>query len=106
MWCGAARASVSPYWAMRQDAGELYTYDIGGYGPSRTFRAPPSTGPDAAFTFVVYGDMGESEHRAAKSPGCAAPVRRWTCLWTICHAAGGVMVSALARMSALTGESG
>jgi hypothetical protein len=96
---GSARL-VSPCCAVRQDAGELYTYDIGGYGQPRTFRAPPATGPDAAFTFVVYGDMGESEHRAAKSPGCAASMSGWLCLRTLCHAAGGAMVSALARMSA------
>ena len=56
-----------------QDAGELYSYTIGDSGAPRTFRSAPRRGSDTEFSFIVYGDMGESEHRAARSPGCARP---------------------------------
>ena len=48
----------------------MYEYQIGDEA-ARSFRAAAETGPDAGFRFVVYGDMGESEHKAAKAPGCA-----------------------------------
>lgn len=52
-----------------QAVGQWYEYRIGHKGPVRRFRAPPEVGPDAEFGFIVYGDMGESTHKAAKSPG-------------------------------------
>ena len=70
MWAKESLTPVRTPSLMGQAAGELYSYTIGGYGPPRTFRAAPRRGPDAEFSFIVYGDMGESEHRAAKSPGC------------------------------------
>jgi hypothetical protein len=51
------------------EAGQWYEYRIGHHDPVRRFRAPPEVGPDSVFTFITYGDMGESVHRAAKSPG-------------------------------------
>lgn len=36
------------------------------------FRAAVPTGPTHRFRFLVFGDMGESEHREAKSPGWVA----------------------------------
>lgn len=50
------------------DPGSPYTYQIA-HGRPVAFRASPPTGPRHSFTFIVYGDMGESEDRAAKSPG-------------------------------------
>lgn len=38
-------------------------------GAPMEFSAPVPTGPTHSFTFLVYGDMGESDHREAKSPG-------------------------------------
>lgn len=55
-------------WDM-QVPGERYQYRIGSHLPLRSFRAAAKPAPDAGFTFIVYGDMGESDHRAAKSPG-------------------------------------
>eukprot|EP00887_Chlorella_sp_A99_P004312 scaffold15.g4312.t1 len=55
--------------------GQAYVYKIP-HGRALAFRAPPKLGPRHAFTFLVYGDMGESEHREAKSPGAAATARR------------------------------
>ena len=52
-----------------QVPGERYQYSIGQHLPVRSFRAAARPAPDAGFTFIVYGDMGESDHRAAKSPG-------------------------------------
>lgn len=39
------------------------------HGSSFRFRAPQTPGPDRGLRFLAFGDMGESEHRAAKSPG-------------------------------------
>ncbi|KAK9842562.1 hypothetical protein WJX81_006229 [Elliptochloris bilobata] len=58
------------------DAGESYSYTIGDSGAPLVFRAAPRRGPDAGFSFIVYGDMGESEHRAAKSPGARTTSQR------------------------------
>lgn len=52
-----------------QVPGEIYQYRIGGHDPVRSFRAAPKPSPNAGFKFIVYGDMGESDHKAAKSPG-------------------------------------
>jgi hypothetical protein len=61
------------YEAMRvlraQVPGERYKYWVGRHEAVWTFQAPLQPGPDATFSFVVYGDMGEAEHKAAKSPG-------------------------------------
>lgn len=48
--------------------GERYFYQIEG-GPPVEFAAPVPAGPSHHFRFLVFGDMGESEHREAKSPG-------------------------------------
>eukprot|EP00884_Botryococcus_braunii_P007140 jgi/Botrbrau1/16427/Bobra.0142s0026.1 len=48
--------------------GHVHTYDLGD-GNVRHFRAAPEPGPDARISFAVYGDMGESTHASAKSPG-------------------------------------
>ena len=52
-----------------QVPGERYKYWVGQHESVWSFQAPLQPGPDAAFSFVVYGDMGEAEHKAAKSPG-------------------------------------
>lgn len=52
------------------EPGALYRYKIKA-GSSIVFRAPPAPAPSAALKFIAFGDMGESEHRVAKSPGCA-----------------------------------
>ena len=49
----------------------MYEYQISDEAPRR-FRAAAAPHPDAAFAFIVYGDMGESEHKAAKAPGWVA----------------------------------
>ena len=69
---GSLNLSLTPS-LVGQAAGELYSYTIGGYGPPRMFRAAPRRRPDAEFSFIVYGDMGESKHRVAKSPGYRSP---------------------------------
>lgn len=50
------------------DPGHSYAYTLPHREPI-VFRAMPKTGPRHSFSFVVYGDMGESQHREAKSPG-------------------------------------
>jgi len=51
--------------------GEQYKYWVGQHESVWSFQAPLQPGPDAGFSFVVYGDMGEADHKAAKSPGYA-----------------------------------
>ncbi|KAL6783862.1 hypothetical protein ACKKBG_A03785 [Auxenochlorella protothecoides x Auxenochlorella symbiontica] len=48
--------------------GARYRYKVK-HGSSVFFRAPSAPSPDAGLKFIAFGDMGESEHRAAKSPG-------------------------------------
>lgn len=55
--------------ALVQEPGRRYVYQIGSHEPLRSFQAAAPPDPDAGFRFIVYGDMGESEHRAAKAPG-------------------------------------
>lgn len=62
MWCMHAR----------QEPGRMYEYQISDEAP-RSFRAAAAPHPDAGFGFIVYGDMGESEHAAAKAPGYGFP---------------------------------
>ncbi|KAK2075586.1 hypothetical protein QBZ16_001694 [Prototheca wickerhamii] len=52
------------------EPGALYRYKIKS-GSSIIFRAPPAPAPSAALKFIAFGDMGESEHRVAKSPGAS-----------------------------------
>lgn len=52
-----------------QVPGASYRYRIEGGGRHWHFRAPPALSPDAAFTFLGFGDMGDAVHPAAKSPG-------------------------------------
>ncbi len=54
-----------------QVPGKLYRYKVAHGGAVGTFRAPVEPGPErrGGFTFVVYGDMGDADHKAAKSPG-------------------------------------
>ena len=52
-----------------QEPGQRYEYVLEPYGTTNTFKAPPAVGPDSGFSFVTYGDMGESEDWQAKSPG-------------------------------------
>lgn len=52
-----------------QIPGALYKYRIGKHGKILNFRAAPRTAADASLKFIAYGDMGESIHKHAKSPG-------------------------------------
>lgn len=52
-----------------QVPGKRYQYSVGQHLPVRSFRAAAKPAPDAGFSFIVYGDMGESDDKAAKSPG-------------------------------------
>lgn len=52
-----------------QEPGEWYEYQLRGLPDPLTFRASPRPGPSSLVSFVVYGDMGESDHARAKSPG-------------------------------------
>ena len=52
-----------------QDPDEWYEYQVGHHEPVRRFKSALQPGPDARFMFVAYGDMGESVHSDAKSPG-------------------------------------
>jgi predicted RNA polymerase sigma factor len=42
---------------------------VAGAAEAVAFRAPPPRAASSRLRAVVYGDMGESEHRVAKSPG-------------------------------------
>ncbi|KAL4448559.1 hypothetical protein ABPG75_005778 [Micractinium tetrahymenae] len=52
---------------------QRYFYQVEGGQPVE-FTAPVPAGPRHSFRFLVFGDMGESEHRAAKSPGAGRTV--------------------------------
>jgi phosphodiesterase/alkaline phosphatase D-like protein len=49
--------------------GARYRYRVAGDGAARPMRAQPAPGPGQAFSFVAFGDMGESSHASSKSPG-------------------------------------
>ena len=53
-----------------QEPGEWYEYRLRDSSDTLSFRASPMAGPDSQVSFVVYGDMGESDHARAKAPGC------------------------------------
>ena len=57
-----------------QIPGATYDYRIGKHGKVLQFIAAPETSPDARFKFIAYGDMGESVHHHAKSPGWDSPL--------------------------------
>jgi hypothetical protein len=50
---------------------QRHFYQIEGGEPIE-FTASVETGPTHRFSFLIFGDMGEGRHRAAKSPGCAS----------------------------------
>lgn len=52
-----------------QEPGVQYEYEVRGSGDTFSFEAVPESGPGARFSFVVYADMGESDHARAKAPG-------------------------------------
>ena len=52
-----------------QEPGEWYEYQLRGLSDPTWFQASPRPGPSSQVSFVVYGDMGESDHARAKSPG-------------------------------------
>ncbi len=49
--------------------GERYSYRVAAADRSRSFRAAPPVGDTRRVTFAAFGDMGESKHASAKSPG-------------------------------------
>ncbi len=49
--------------------GQEYLYQVAGAPAAQSFTAAPEPGPDSAFTFVAFGDMGDALHAEAKSPG-------------------------------------
>lgn len=52
-----------------QVPGARYVYRVASSDDQFGFQAAPQPNPDASFTFLAFGDMGESVHAAAKSPG-------------------------------------
>lgn len=54
--------------------GRSYSYKVAG-GHIRQFQASPPTGRKEGFQFLVYGDMGDPNHRQAKAPGAAATAK-------------------------------
>ena len=52
-----------------QEPGEWYEYRLRHSSDTLSFRASPRPGPENQVSFVVYGDMGESDHARAKAPG-------------------------------------
>lgn len=51
--------------------GGRYGYRVAG-GEDWAFAAAPRPAADARFSFVAFGDLGDPNYAAAKSPGCAA----------------------------------
>ncbi|KAK9811159.1 hypothetical protein WJX73_007407 [Symbiochloris irregularis] len=51
------------------DPGQVHHYRIGEDGDTHHFTAAQAPDPRGGMTFLVFGDMGESEHHRAKSPG-------------------------------------
>ena len=51
-----------------QSPGRWYSYRVHG-GRIMRFQAPPPPGRKEGFRFLVYGDMGDPDHRKAKAPG-------------------------------------
>lgn len=78
-----------------QEPGEWYEYSLRGLSDTLTFRASPRPGPANQVSFVVYGDMGESDHDRAKSPGYVTPVLQ-TSLPVTSSVPSGLCFSALA----------
>lgn len=54
------------------EPGEWYEYRLRDSSDTLSFRASPRPGPENQVSFVVYGDMGESDHARAKAPGARA----------------------------------
>lgn len=52
-----------------QEPGEWYEYRLRDSSDMLSFRASPWPDPESQVSFVVYGDMGESDHPRAKAPG-------------------------------------
>lgn len=52
-----------------QEPSASYRYRIEGGAHHTYFRAAPAPSPEASFTFLGYGDLGDAVHPAAKSPG-------------------------------------
>jgi len=52
-----------------QEPGEWYEYRLRDSSDTLSFRASPRPDPESQVSFVVYGDMGESDHARAKAPG-------------------------------------
>lgn len=67
LWAIASCKSAAPWHAPFQYVSSWHPQIEG--GAPVEFRAAVPTGPTHRFRFLVFGDMGESEHREAKSPG-------------------------------------
>ncbi|KAL3137475.1 hypothetical protein ABBQ38_004764 [Trebouxia sp. C0009 RCD-2024] len=67
-----APLNLHTYVMTQLEAGAWYEYQLTGLSDALSFRASPAPGPSSKVSFVVYGDMGESDHARAKSPGAAA----------------------------------
>jgi hypothetical protein len=57
-----------------QSPGRWYSYRVHG-GRIMRFQAPPPAGRKEGFQFLVYGDMGDPDHRKAKAPGWVQSAR-------------------------------
>ena len=72
--CCSMACRLSQFHACAQEPGEWYEYRLRGLSDTLSFRAAPRAGPDTQISFVVYGDMGESDHARAKAPGYVAKI--------------------------------
>ena len=61
--CGAVHVR-----ACAQDPDTSYWYSVGGDDRTLGFRSPLPRGSQQPFTFIAFGDMGESSYKASKSP--------------------------------------
>ena len=60
--------------------GQRYYYRLHGDKHVYSFRAAPKVGPHVHTSFLAYGDMGESTHKAAKAPGYGHVVLMQYCI--------------------------
>ncbi len=76
--CHTPRIRRAEQWSasVAQRPGGRYSYKIAHGSVVNGFQAPPPVGRKEGFTFLVYGDMGDPDHRKAKAPGCAAALVR------------------------------
>ena len=70
-------AHVVSHAMLLQSPGRWYSYRVHG-GRIMRFQAPPPPGRKEGFRFLVYGDMGDPDHRKAKAPGWVLTCRAFS----------------------------